>query len=111
MRATVQRDTASGTDGFGLPNAASFTAHIASLACYVWTNPGRESEREIIDGAKTVILADHKMICPLGTDITELDRITAIKDRLSADIIANTMRIHSVVRRKDHLALTLEEIS
>ena len=51
------------------------------------------------------------MICPLGTDITELDRITAIKDRLSADIIANTMRIHSVVRRKDHLALTLEEIS
>ena len=107
MRATVQRDTASGPDGFGLPNAASWTAHIASLACWVFT----KVEREVIDGDKTAILAVHKMLVPLGTDIIEHDRVTAIKDRLAADIIANTMRIHAVIRRATHLECLLEEVA
>lgn len=111
MRATVQRDTATGTDAFGLPNAATFTAHIASLPCWVWTRTGREAEREVIDNTKTAILADHNMMVPLGTDITELDQVTAIKDRLGRNIIANTMRIHSVIRRKTHLDCRLEEVA
>ena len=107
MRATVQRDTATGTDGFGMPNAESFTAHLASLPCWVYT----KGEREIVDGTKTAILADHKMLVPIGTDITEDDRVTAIKDRLAANIIANTMRIHAVIRRATHLECQLEGVS
>jgi len=107
MRATVQRNVPAGTDGFGGPGAAVWGAHIASLACWAYT--GRE--REIIDGDKTVVLADHKMMVPLGTDITEDDRVTAIKDRLAVDIIGNTMRIHSVIRRTDHIQVSLEEVA
>ena len=107
MRATVQRDGATGVDGFGLPNAPAFAAHIASLPCYVWT----KVEREVIDGEKKAILADHRMMCPLGTDITETDRVTAIKDRLGASIIANTMRVHTVVRRASHIECRLEEVA
>ena len=66
---------------------------------------------EGIDGEKPAILADHRMLCPLGTDITEDDRITAIKDRLGASIIANTMRVHTVIRRASHIECHLEEVA
>ena len=106
MRAAVQRDGASGTDGFGQPNAASWASHLSSLACWVWT----PSEREVVDGAKTATIGSHKMIVPRGTDITEDDRITAITDRRASTIIGNTMRILSVVDRGNHLALDIEEL-
>jgi hypothetical protein len=107
MRATVQRNTPAGTDGFGGPGAAVWANNLASQRCWSWA----EKEREVIDGTKSVLLADHKMIVPLGTDITEDDRVTAIQDRLGANIIANTMRIHSVLRRANHLVCTLEEVA
>ena len=107
MRATVQRNTPAGEDGFGGPGAATWGSHLASLPCWAYT----KGEREIIDGDKTVVLADHKMMVPLGTDVTEDDRVTAIKDRLAVNIIANTMRIHSVIRRTDHIEVGLEEVA
>lgn len=107
MRATVQRDTQTGTDAFGLPDAPTWTAHIASLPCFIWT----KAEREVIDGEKTAILADHRMLCPLGTDITEDDRITVVKDRLGANIIANTMRVHTAIYKRSHIECWLEEVA
>ncbi|MCH8279578.1 MAG: hypothetical protein IIC96_02745 [Chloroflexi bacterium] len=65
----------------------------------------------MIDGEKSAVLGSHKMLIPLGTDITEADRITAIDDRLGASIMANTMRIHSVTHHHNHLELEVEEVS
>ena len=106
-RATVQRNTPAGTDGFGGPGVASWGAHIAALKCWLYT----KSEREVIDGEKSATLGSHKLLIPLGTDITEADRITAVDDRLGGSIVANTMRIHSVTHRHNHLELVVEEVS
>ena len=106
-RATVQRNTPAGTDGFGGPGAAVWAMHIASLHCWFYAKSGRE----VINGEKSAVLGSHKMLIPLGTDITEADRITAIDDRLGASIMANTMRIHSVTHRHSHLELEVEEVS
>ena len=108
MRATVERDGATGTDGFGMPNAASWASHIASQACFLYIS--RKGEREIIDGTKTVVLASQKVLMPLGTDITENDRITSVKDRIGTVLAANTMRINSVVRRHNHIELSVTEV-
>ena len=107
MRATVQRNVPAGTDGFGGPGAAVWGAHLASLSCWVWT----KAEREVIDNQKTAVLADHRMMVPRGTDITEDDRVTAVVDRNGGSIIANTMRIHGVIRRDDHIECHLEEVA
>ena len=107
MRATVQRDSATGSDGWGQPNAVSWAAHLPSLACWYWT----KDEREVIDGVKTAILANHTMMVPLGTDITEDDRVTAIKDRLAGNLISNAMRVHAVFRRRTYLHVALEEVA
>ncbi len=110
-RATVQRNTPAGTDGFGGPGAAVWGSHIAALHCWFYAKGSVGVEREVIDGDKSVTLGSHKLLIPLGTDITEADRITAIDDRLGVSIMANTMRIHSVTHRHNHLELEVEEVS
>lgn len=107
MRATVQRDTVTGRDAFGLENAPSFTAHLASLPCWVWT----KTERESSDGNSTTVVAAHKMMVPLGTDIIEEDQVTAIKNRRAASIIENPMRIRAVIRRRTHIECWLQEVT
>ena len=110
-RATVQRNTPAGTDGFGGPGAASWGSHLSDLHCWFYAKGAVGAEREVIDGGKSVTLGSHKMIIPKGTDITEADRVTAIKDRAGVSIMANTMRIHSVTHRHTHLELEVEEVS
>lgn len=106
MRATVERDGATGTDGFGQPNAPAWATHLAALPCYAWAR----SETEIVDGSKIAVVGYHTMLVPAETDILETDRITSIKDRAGTVLVGNTMRIASVLRRSGHLALTLEEV-
>lgn len=106
-RALVERGVSVGTDDFGHPNPPAWDTHIASLPCRLWT----KSEREIADGNKLVILAVHKLLVPLNTDITESDRIASIKDRLGNTLVGNLMLIRSVIRKETHLELDLEEVS
>ncbi len=109
-RATVQRNTPAGTDGFGGPGAAVWGSHLASLKCWYY-HMSTTPEREVIDGDKSATLDTAKLMVPLGTDITEADRITAIKDRTGGSIVANTMKIRSVTYRHNHLELVVEEVS
>lgn len=106
--AVLQTYASSGTDGFGGPNAPTYEGSpTANLRCWFYA----KSEREVIDGEKSAVLGRHKMIIPLGTTITEKDRIGSIEDRLGNIIMANTMRIHSVTHRHTHLELEVEEVS
>ncbi len=106
MRALVQRDNASGEDGFGMKLPRDWQTHIASQACFLYTI----REDEIIDGVKHVVLGFEKLLMPLGTDITEDDRLLNIKDRLGVTLIANVMRITSVARRHLFLELSVTEV-
>ena len=55
-RATVQRNTPAGTDGFGGPGAASWGSHLSGLHCWFYAKSAVGAEREVIDGTKSARL-------------------------------------------------------
>lgn len=107
MRAKIERDYATGTDPYN--NKVSPTWEVAHefLPCYLYT--GRA--REVIDGQKTVLIAEHKMLVPLDTDITEADRVVSIKNRATTELLGQTMGITAIIRRNGHLEVVLEAVS
>ena len=109
MRATVERATATPDGGGG--KTLAWSTHLASLPCWAWFDARREGAGELTQGDKITVLEDRKMIVPLGTDVTERDRIAAVKDRRGATLFAGPMRIESVGRRDDHLELFLSEVT
>lgn len=106
-RALVQRDTSTGTDDYGQPNIPSWITFHTALACHYWT----KTEREVIDGQKTAVIAKHRLLVPAGTDIKERDRVASIRDRSGNTLVGNTMLIRSVIRKETHIELDLEEYS
>lgn len=105
-RAEVERDGALGTDSWGNPNEPDWATHITSLPCRTWF----DSEREVFDGNKSAAIENRKVIVPLGTDITEDDRIAQVTDRLGSVLFTGPAKIESLGRRADHLVLMLEEV-
>lgn len=108
MRATVQRDSSKegDPDSWGHSEEPDWDDHLEDVPCRVWFN----SEREVTDGQKTAAIEDRRAIMPLGTDVTEGDRIANVTDRLGAELFDGPIRIESVGRRQDHLALMLEAV-
>lgn len=105
-RATIERDTSSTADAWGNPVAPVWAAHLTDLACRVWF----DTESEVLDGNKTATVERRKMIVPIGTDVTEADRVAIVEDRLGATLFSGPAGIESVGRRRDHLVLTLEAV-
>ena len=111
-RATIERDGATGSDSWGNPNESSWSTHLSDLPCRVWygSGSGGSAEREIFDGNKIVTTEDRTLIVPLGTDVTELDRVASIEDRAGSEIFAGPSKIESLGRRSDHLVIRLAEV-
>lgn len=107
MRALVERDTQVATDAYGHKAVPSWTSHIASLACRMWF----EVERHILDGDKTAALEDRKVIVPKGTDIKPGDRIANVKDRRGNIVFTGPAIIDAVGTRRDHIVVSLLEVT
>lgn len=106
QRALVQRAT-SVTDDYGNPGSATWATHIASLACWLWS----QVEREVLDTRKSAVVEDLRMIVPSGTDITEKDRINGVTDRRGDVVRAGILVIESVVNRRSHLELVVRGVA
>ncbi|MEL6485643.1 MAG: hypothetical protein AAFQ13_00670 [Pseudomonadota bacterium] len=107
MRAAVERDTATGTDAWGGPVAPSFTALHDALPCFVWSR----SSREMIDGQKTAMIEDLRIMVALGTDLAEGDEITAVSDATGTVIIPGRLKVEGAVQFKhNHLEAALQRI-
>ncbi|MDA2936832.1 hypothetical protein MYX75_01030 [Acidobacteria bacterium AH-259-A15] len=104
-RADLERDTASGADAWGNAPIPTFTA-LATVKCFTWSR----TRRERIDEDKTVVIEDMRTIMPLGTDVTEKDRIASIKDRAGTTIFSGPLGIAAVQKHRTHLELTLDRI-
>lgn len=107
QRALVERFTSPGDDDFGNPLPADWTTHIASMPCLLYGS----AEREAVSDAKTVVVADLKLIAPKGTDITERDRLNGITDRRGNVIRAGLLGIAGVLLKRDHLELSVGQVS
>jgi head-tail adaptor len=95
MRAVVQRNTATGKDAWGQPVPADWET-IGAVRCFAWSN----QSRELIDGDKTAMIEDLRIMVALGADLLEDDELTAITDRQGNVIIAGRLRVEGPVQRK-----------
>jgi len=111
MRAYVQRDSATGEDAIGGKPVASWGA-LKTVPCFAWI----KTEREPSDGNKTAVISDFRAIMPKGTDVTEIDRLEKITDRLGVTLHAGPIVIESVEEvhvgsRPSHLELMLRRVA
>lgn len=102
MRAFAQRDGTSTTDAYGHPDGPSW-ATLATYPCRVWS----KSRKETVDGRKYALIEDIRCSMPLGTDITEKDRLSSVKDRLGTVIWAGPLRIDTIQHKHTHLEMAL----
>ena len=108
MRAEVQRDENADTaDPFGAPRAPAWETLHASLPCRTWF----ESERQAIDSNKTASIEDRRLIVPKGTDIKPGDRILVVKNRRGTVVFTGPAKVGSAGNRKDHIELSLQEVT
>lgn len=96
MRARVERDTATGNDSWGGPVEPVFTVLHSALPCFVYSKSGRE----LVDGAKTAMIEDLRVMIARGADLAEGDVITAVTDRLGRQLIAGRLKIEGPVQFK-----------
>lgn len=104
-RADVQRDAAAGADDWNNAPAPNWQAHLSGVRCFVWSR----TRRERVDDEKTAVIEDLRCMMPIGTDVTERDRIAVVKDRAGAQLYG-LMTIEGVQRHGTHLELALEAV-
>ena len=116
LRAHVQRSTSPGEDDFGNPLPAEWAEHIASLP--IWVHGS--TEKEAVTEETTAVVADLKALVPLGTDITEQDRLggtidgtthDAVVDRQGNTVYPGVLGIEAILWQRSHLQLTLSRVS
>lgn len=107
MRAMVERNVATGVDGYGHPVAPVFQAH-ATVPCFAYT----PSSNDIIDGDKVATVQDVRMMCAVGVDIQEGDRIAGITNKARAVLFAGPYRIEGPVQFKhNHVEAALRKVA
>jgi hypothetical protein len=105
-RTTVQRDVQAGTNAWGGKGTPEFQDHLTDLACRYWVETGHEQT----DATSQVVVEDMRLIVPIGTDITEKDRLGDITSR-GTTIVTGPVGIRAVLAMDDHLELVLVRLS
>lgn len=107
MRAQVERDQATGADGWGQPNAPAFAAIGVPVPCFIWS----VKATEIQDERKTAQIGDFRGLFALGADLNERDELASVTDRQGAVLIPGRLRVEGPVERKHtHLEAVLKRI-
>jgi hypothetical protein len=105
QQATIQRDQG-GHDNLGapLPPNWQFLAQVPCLLAFAKSEGGRSVNHTYVDTTRDVPIEDGTILFPLGTDITEADRITQITNRATGNVIfAGEITISSTVQQVSHL--------
>jgi hypothetical protein len=108
MRARVERNTAADNDSWGGPAAPVFTVLHNALPCFVFSN----ASRELVDGAKTAMIEDLRVMVARNADLAEGDEIVSVSDRLGTIIIPGRLKVEGPVQFKhNHREAALQRIS
>lgn len=107
MLARVERNTATGTDSWGNPVAPAFTLLHAALPCFVYSKSGRE----LVDGTKTAVIEDLRIMIGRAADLEADDEITVVMDRLGRTLIPGRLKVEGAVQFKHtHREAALQRI-
>jgi len=106
-RARVERNTATGTDAWGGPAAPVFSVLHNALPCFFYS----KAARELVDGAKTAMIEDARIMIALGADLREGDEITSITDRAGNELAEGRLKIEGPIQFKhNHREAALQRI-
>lgn len=104
-RCSIERNNAT-TDEWGQSGTPDWSELDDDLPCYAWVDGGREA----VTTERTAVVRDMRLLLPLGTDVTESDRIGDISERGSV-IFDGPFGIEVVLRHRDHLELMLTKVA
>lgn len=81
-----------------------------ALPCYVFTRIPR-SGADQLRPEMTVNDEDDRLLAPIGTDLTEQDRINGVVDRRGRTIRDGLWRVTHVVNRIVHIEAAIRQVS
>lgn len=105
-RTTVERDTPAAADPWGGSGTPDWETSAAGIPCRAWMNAGKEA----VTNDRIAVIRDLRCILPIGTDVTESDRLGDITEH-GRVIYEGPHRIEAVLRHPDRLELLLEQIT
>lgn len=106
-RCTIERDANAATaNARGNPQSPSWQPNLTGLPCRLWTTAGREA----VDNTTIAVVEDMRLLLPLGTDVTEHDRVGDVTQRGTV-IAAGPIGIRAVLTHQDHLELVLVKVT
>lgn len=107
-RGVTQRDANAGSnDGWGNPNPPNWQTHLSAQPCRTQAAAGHDT----IEGTTTVVfIEDIRLILPLGTDITDQDRILSVTDR-GITVQDGPLVIRAILTHQDHLEVVLVKVA
>jgi hypothetical protein len=107
MRAQIERETATGSDAWGGPNAGTFAPLGDPVACFVYS----QQASQLVDGQKQAQIEVTRALFALGTDVRPGDRLASVTDRKGVVLHAGPLKVEGPVQFKHtHLEATLERI-
>ena len=104
QRAVVERNISSG-DAYGAPNPADWQYH-STVRCRLWWSHStgiRSANRTYVSQNRSVPVSQGGMIVPLGTNITEQDRITQVIDANGNVLYDAVFTVTSVINNETHI--------
>lgn len=105
-RATVERNTQTDTNPHGHRGPAEWEPVGDPIACFLYYG---SKPRESVQVERTVIVEPTMLIAPIGTDVTERDRINTVTDRAGVVVLAGVHNIRAVRNvRRSHVEIVLE---
>jgi len=102
MRAHLERSAGVAVDSYGHTEPEVYAA-LSTTPCWCWV----DREETVHDGASSHLVTRLKAIVPLGTDVNPSDKIDRVEDRRLSDDLFGACWIDAVIRRRDHLELTM----
>ena len=108
QKAVIERNEAAG-DNFGADGRSNWQEHL-TVSCRLWWDKfgARSPSRTYVDPARTVPISEGGILVPLGTDVTEKDRIARILDGNGDPYIEGNFTITAVMNEEDHMELAIE---
>lgn len=105
-RAYLERDANADTrNSWGSPNDPDWETitEDPGIPCSAWTSSGSEATTQ----DRTIVAERRGISVPVGTDVTELDRVVRVEEESSGDTYwTGPMEITSAIRYPDHIELS-----
>lgn len=118
QQAVIERDMG-GLDEYGGDEPTNWQPHV-TVPCRLWwarSSGARSANRVYVDPSRQVPVSEGGVIVPLGTDVTEQDRIARVEefDQESErweTLVEGVVQIIAVLNQDgDHLELSVERTS